>query len=104
MADQLADGHRFRTLTVLDVYTRKCLSIEAGFSLGGDDVLAMLNRIRKDRPAPKKLCCDNGSEFTSHLVDLWGYQHQVKLDFSRTGKPTDNAYIESFDGIYGEIA
>ena len=98
VADQLADGRRFRALTVLDVFTRECLAIEAGVSLRGEHVVATLNDILKERAVPKKLCCDNGSEFTSQLVDLWAYQHQVKLDFSRPGKPTDNAYIESFNG------
>ncbi|MCG8607499.1 IS3 family transposase, partial [bacterium] len=98
VADQLADGRRFRALTVLDVFTRECLAIEAGASLRGEHVVAALNDILKDRAAPKKLCCDNGSEFTSQILDLWAYQHQVKLDFSRPGKPTDNAYIESFNG------
>jgi len=41
---------------------------------------------------------DNGSEFTGHLVDLWAYHHGVRIDFSRPGKPTDNAYIETFNG------
>ena len=98
MADQLVEGRRFRALTVLDVFTRECLAIEAGVSLGGEHVVAVLNRIMNDRQAPKKLLCDNGNEFTSQLMDLWAYQHQVKIDFSRPGKPTDNAYIESFNG------
>ena len=98
VADQLANGCRFRALTVLDVFTRECLAIEAGASLRGEQVVAVLNRIISDRQAPKKLLCDNGSEFTSQILDLWAYQHQVKLDFSRPGKPTDNAYIESFNG------
>ena len=42
------------------------------------------------------LFCDNGSQFSSQIVDLWAYQNAVKIDFSRPGKPTDNAYIESF--------
>lgn len=60
----------------------------------------MLNPILKTRPAPKTLRCDNGSgsEFPSQILDLWAYQHQIKLDFSRSGKPTDNAYFESFNG------
>lgn len=98
VADQLVEGRRFRALTVLDVFTRECLAIEAGVSLRGEHVVAVLNRIMNDRQAPKKLLCDNGSEFTSQLMDLWAYQHQVKIDFSRPGKPTDNAYIESFNG------
>jgi len=44
------------------------------------------------------LFCDNGSEFTSQVMDLWAYHHLVKIDFSRPGKPTDNAYVESFNG------
>ena len=57
-----------------------------------------MNHILKTRPAPTQLCCDNASEFTSQIVILWAYQHQVKLGFSRPGKPTDNAYIEAFYG------
>ena len=98
VSDQLADGRRFRALTVLDVFTRECLAITAGASLRGEHVITVLNQILRDREAPKKLFCDNGSEFTSQILDLWAYQHQVKLDFSRPGNPTDNAYIESFNG------
>ena len=98
VADHLADGRRFRALTVLDVFTRECLAIEAGVSLRGEQVGTVLNHILKTRSAPKTLRCDNGSEFTSQMLDLWAYQHQGKLDFSRPGKPTDNAYIESFNG------
>ena len=47
---------------------------------------------------PQMLFCDNGSEFTSQVLDLWAYHNQVKIDFSRPGKPTDNAYVESFNG------
>ena len=61
-------------------------------------MVTVLNPILKTRPAPKTLRCDNGSEFRSQILDLWAYQHQVKLDFSRPGKPTDNAYLDSFNG------
>ena len=43
------------------------------------------------------LFCDNGSELTSQVMDLWACHNQVKIDFSRPGKPTDNAYVESFN-------
>ena len=46
------------------------------------------------------LRCDNGSEFTSQLVDLWAYQHKVGIDYSRPGKPTDNAFVETFNGTF----
>ncbi len=49
------------------------------------------NRMKQQRGVPKVLFCDNGSEFTSQAMDLWAYQNGMKIDFSRPGKPTDNA-------------
>jgi putative transposase len=98
VADQLADGRRFRALTIVDVFTRESLAIEAGQSLKGADVVRVLSRICLKRGAPKTLFCDNGSEFTSQAMDLWAYHAGVQIDFSRPGKPTDNAYVESFNG------
>jgi putative transposase len=97
MADQLTDGRRFRVLTILDVFTRESLAIEVGPSLKGTDVVEVLNQIRARRGAPKVLFCD-GSEFSSQIMDLWAYQNGVRIDFSRPGKPTDNAFIETFNG------
>jgi putative transposase len=57
-----------------------------------------VNRLRLERGVPKVLFCDNGSKFTSHAMDLWAYRNGVKIDFSRPGKPTDNAFVESFNG------
>ena len=98
MAHQLTDGRRFRALTIVDVFTRESLAIEVAQALKGTDVVAVLNQIRVQRGAPKMLFCDNGSEFTSQIMDLWAYQNGVRIDFSRPGKPTDNAYIETFNG------
>jgi putative transposase len=98
VADQLADGRRFRALTILDVFTRESLAIEVGQSLKGEDVVRSLNAVRRMRGAPTLLFCDNGSEFTSQSVDLWAYHNKAHIDFSRPGKPTDNAYVESFNG------
>jgi putative transposase len=100
VADQLVDGRRFRALTVVDVFTRESLAIEAGQNLKGENVVGVLNRIRQDRGVPKALFCDNGAEFTSQIVDLWAYQNGVQIDFSRPGKPTDNAHVESFNGTF----
>jgi putative transposase len=98
VADQLSDGRRFRALTIMDIFTRESLAIEVGQTLKGTDVVEVLDRIRFERAAPKILFCDNGAEFSSQIMDLWAYQNGVKIDFSRPGKPTDNAYIESFNG------
>src|SRR6185437_2289116 len=98
VSDQYSTGGRFRALTVVDIFTRECLAIEIGQSLKGDDVVRVLQRLRQQRGAPQALFCDNGSEFTSQALDLWAYHNHVAIDLSRPGKPTDNAFIESFNG------
>jgi putative transposase len=100
VADQLQDGKRFRALTILDVYTREGVAIEAGQSLKGDDVVRVLSRVKQQRGVPMFLFCDNGNEFTSQAIDLWAYQNGMKIDFSRPGKPTVNAFVESFNGTF----
>jgi transposase InsO family protein len=50
--------------------------------------------------APARVFVDNGSEFSGRLMDLWAYHHGVQIDFSRPGKPTDNSFIESFNGSF----
>jgi len=98
MADTLSSGRKLRTLNVVDVYTRECLAIEVGQSLKGHDVVRVLQQISQQRGVPRMLFCDNGSEFTSQVMDLWAYHNGVRIDFSRPGKPTDNAYVERFNG------
>jgi putative transposase len=100
VADQLEDGRRFWSLTVVDIYTRECLAIESEQKLKGEDVVRVLNRIRQQRGVPKMLYCDSGSEFSSQAMDLWAYQNGVRIAFSRPGKPTDNAFVESFNGTF----
>jgi putative transposase len=98
VADQLADGTKIRLLTIIDIYSRESLAIVAGHRLRGEDVVTALNRIVAKRPAPKCLFVDNGSEFSGQMLDLWAYHHQTRIDFSRPGKPTDNCFIETFNG------
>lgn len=52
---------------------------------------------------PCRIQCDNGSEFISKEVDRWANENGVKLDFSRPGKPTDNPYVESFNGKFRDV-
>jgi len=98
VADALFDGRKLRMLTVVDCYTRECLAIDVGQSLKGEDVVDNLNRICGERGLPKTIKTDNGSEFISKVMDKWAYERGVELDFSRPGKPTDNARVESFNG------
>lgn len=98
VADQLVDGTRFRMLTVIDVFTRECVAIQVGQRLNGNDVVVSLEAASRERGAPQRVYCDNGSEFTSQVFDMWAYRRGVTIEFSRPGKPTDNAFVESFNG------
>ena len=84
----------------MDVFTREALAIEVGRQLRAGDVVCVLDRLRQLRGCPESLYCDNGSQFTSQLVDLWACHHKVRIDYSRPGKPTDNAFVESFNGTF----
>ena len=98
VADSLDDGKRFRALTVVDVFTRECLAIEADFGLNGRKVARALDSVAVSRGYPAMITVDNGSEFYSKEMDGWAWQHGVRLDFIRPGKPVENAFIESFNG------
>lgn len=100
VSDSLFDGRRFRSLTLVDNFSRECLLAHAAGSIRGMDVAELLDEIVEDRGVPTRICVDNGPEFISKSLDLWAYQRGVILDFSRPGKPTDNAHIESFNGSF----
>ena len=101
VADQLFDGRRFRALTIVDNFSRKCLAIHVGQSIKGADVTEIVDHIsRHYNQPPERIQLDNGSEFISKALDRWAYDNGVTLDFSRPGKPTDNPYIESFNGSF----
>ena len=95
---RLADGRWFRTLTVLDVYTRESLALVADRSLTGVKVAATLTPLVRRRGAPTAITVDNGGEFVSRAMDAWAYAHDVRLEFIRPGRPVENAFIESFNG------
>lgn len=97
MSDQLADGRRFRTFNVIDEFTRECLAIDVDVSLSGARVARILDRLARDRGYPASIVMDNGPEFTSRALDQWAYDKKVGLAFIQPGKPTQNAFVESFN-------
>ena len=98
--DALTSGRKFRTLNLMDGYTREALAIEVDTSLPGARVVRVLQRLQELGRAPERIQVDNGSEFVSRVVDQWAYAQGVALHFIRPGKPTDNGYIESFNGKF----
>ena len=102
MSDALADGRKLRVLTVIDLYTRESPAIRVGTRFTSGQVAEVLAGVALGRGVPREVRVDNGPEFTGKILDLWAYLHDVTLDFSRPGTPTDNAFIESFNGRFRE--
>lgn len=98
--DALVSGRKFRTLNLMDGYTREALAIEVDTSLPGSRVVRVLERLREGRRTPERIQVDHGPEFISQVVDQWAYENGVTLHFIRPGKPTDNGPIESFNGKF----
>ena len=98
MHDQLVAGRTFRTVNVVDDFTRECVVLEVAFSFGSHDVIRFLEDAAFDRGRPRTIRFYNGSEFTSRAMLRWGAERDVNLHFIDPGKPTQNAQIESLNG------
>jgi putative transposase len=85
-------------------FTRLSPAIDVRQSYRGSDVVDTLERVGREVGYPKTIRLDNGPEFISRDLDLWAFMHGVTLDFSRPGKPTDNAFIESLTGKFANSA
>ncbi len=102
VSDQLANGRRFRVFNVVDDFTRECVLQIVDFSILGQRLVNELERLAPTRPLPKTIVCDNGPELTSKAMFLWSQRRGVKLHFIQPGKPTQNAFVESFNGKFRE--
>lgn len=100
MSDELYNGRRIKLLTLVDNFSRESLAIETDEHIGGARVVEVLAEVAKERILPKVIRVDNGPEFISKRLDQWAYLNGVELDFIRPGKPTDNAFIEAFNGRF----
>jgi putative transposase len=100
MADTLADGRAFRTLNIVDDFSRECVAIEVDRSLPGARVVRVLEHLRLTIGLPKAIVLDNGPEFAGRALEAWAYANNVELRFIRPGKPIENAYVESFNGKF----
>ena len=98
VAARLEDGKLFRILTVLDQYTRECVGMLAKRHLSGQDVATVLDDAVAERGRPVSITVDNGSEFAGRVMDAWAHRHGIQLAFIRPGRPTENGFIESFNG------
>ena len=98
--DSTVGGRRIRALTIVDQFTRECPAIEVDTSITGQRVVRVLDRLRETHGLPQALLVDNGPEFTSKALAAWAERDGVRLHFITPGKPTENGYIESFNGKF----
>ena len=98
MTDALSSGRRFRTLNIVDDFTREALAIEVDTSLGGRRVARVLDDLRMQRGLPGQIRSDNGPEFTSRALDQWAYEQGIRWHYIQPGRPMENGYVESFNG------
>jgi putative transposase len=99
-SDQLYNGKRFRALTILDTFSRESMAIYVGQAIRGIDVVNVLETLQAIRGKLEYIRVDNGPGVISKSLEFWAYQEGVRLQLSRPVKPTDNAYIESFNGNF----
>lgn len=98
--DQLADGRRIRILNIVDDFSRVCVAQLVDTSISGQRTARLLDQLAETRGLPKTLNLDNRPEFTSKALFFWGQRAGVKLPFIQPGKPTQNAFVESFNGRF----
>ena len=96
--DQTASGRSLRVLNVIDAYTRESLAMEVDTSFAGLRLTRVLDQIIAERGLPQSIRCDNGQELTSRHFLAWNHERQINLVHTQPGKPTQNGYIESFNG------
>lgn len=94
--DRLADGRPFKTLSVLDAFTRACVGILVATSILAQDGIALLLMVFQSPTAPVFLRSDNGGKFTAESVQTWLEQNKVGPVFIPPGQPWKNGFIESF--------
>lgn len=93
-------GLKISALTVINEVMRECLALEVDRSITGQRTAATLSRIALFRGLSKEFLIDNGLEFTQNAMNLWGYDSRVEHIVTGPGKPTQNGYIESFNGKF----
>lgn len=98
--DNISDGRRFRCFNLVDDFTRESLVMHVERSIRSGDLVNIFEQLKSSRGLPKTVRCDNGPELTAIDMDLWAFRNGVEIKTIQPGKPTQNAFVESFNGKF----
>lgn len=100
VSDSLESGRRIKILAIVDDFTKESVDLVADFGISGLYVTRVLDQASRFRGKPMAIRTDQGPEFTGKALDQWAYRNGVQVKLIQPGKPTQNAYIESFNGRF----
>ncbi len=96
VAEQTANGSRFRILTLIDEHTRQCMALHAGWSIRAEDAIRVVEAAMDEHGVPEHIRSDNGPEFIAYAMQDWLRDQEVKTIYIKPGAPWEQAWIESF--------